>query len=232
MKIRRAMGVLVAFACAQGVLLPGQGQLPHAFPREGATQVFDNQWGTAWDATWTPNKPTLMHQHAYDYVGVELVDSTFNLTSPGGQPRTASLKKGSSYFLPKGTTHIEEGLSSNPPRHAVLIDLKDQPSPTLPNTTQYPTAFPRDAARKVVENPRVVMWDVAWVPNQPAALYFHDKNAFIIFVDAGELALTAPNDQPQALSVHAGQILFWTGGGVRAERAINGAVRAVVVELK
>src|SRR5258708_1328056 len=108
MTTRRATVFLTAFVCAQSALLLGQDPLPPAFPRAGATQAFDNQWGTAWDATWTPNEPTAMHQHAYDYVGVELVDSTFNLTAPGGQPRTASLRKGSSYFLPKGTTHIEE----------------------------------------------------------------------------------------------------------------------------
>ena len=32
--------------------------LPHAFPREGATLVLDNDWGTVWDVTWSPGSST------------------------------------------------------------------------------------------------------------------------------------------------------------------------------
>lgn len=236
MGTRRITALLVAFMITQCALLLAQSaasqDLPHAFPREGATQVFDNLWGTAWDVTWTPNKPTTMQRHAYDYVGVELVDSTFNLTAPGGQPRASSFKRGTSYFLVKGTTHIEEGLSSDPPRRAVLIDLKDTRSPSFENTTKYPTAFPSDAARKLVENQRVVMWDCTWTPGQIAPTYFYDKNAFIMFVDGGELTVTSPDGQPQVLSVSSGRVLFNAGGRARAEQATKGAVRAIIVELK
>ena len=117
--------------------------------------MLDNPWATAWDATWAPHVQTPLHRHAFDYVGVELVDSTFNVTPPGGDPRQASKKKGDAYFLPKGTTHSEEGLSDQPPRHAVLIDLKPQRSPTVANNTQYRAAFPDGVAKKVVENARV-----------------------------------------------------------------------------
>ena len=113
--------------------------LPHAFPREGATRIVDNPRLSAWDATWAVNKPTAMHRHLYDYVGVELVDSQTKITSLDGQVRTATLKKGAAYFLPKGTTHIEEGITS---RHAILVDLKDSPSPLYESKTSLPKAFP------------------------------------------------------------------------------------------
>jgi hypothetical protein len=165
-----AMALLAAVAWAQGTAVPAQSagfeDLPHAFPREGAVQVFDNPWGTAWDATWTPNKPMPMYRHRFDYVGLDLTDSTFNLTAPGGQPRASSLKKGVSYFLPKGAAHIEEGLSSDPPPRAILIDLKDMPSPVYENTTKYVTAFPAGTARRVLENPRVVIWDQTWTSSE------------------------------------------------------------------
>src|SRR2546426_245649 len=101
--------------------------LPHAFPREGAKQIVDNARLTAWDVTWPKNKPTAMHKHAYDLVGIELADSTFAVTSQGGQPRTASSTRGRVLFLRKDTIHMEEGLSDTP-RHAILVDLKDAPS--------------------------------------------------------------------------------------------------------
>lgn len=206
--------------------------LPHAFPREGAIQVFDNSWGTAWNATWTPHKPTSLHQHTYDFVGVELVDTSFSLSAPGQQPRTVFSKRGASYFLPKGTTHVEEGLSSNPPRHAVLIDLKDTPSRSYNNSTSYPMAFPMRDAIKVVENQRIIMWDYTWTPGQSTPIYFHDRDSFVMIVDGGELTLSTSDAAPQVISVSPGQVLFNPGGRAYAEHANKGAVRAIIVELK
>src|ERR1700689_5312020 len=51
-------------------------ELPHAFPRAGATMLLDNQWGTVWDATYEPGKPTPLHRHRFDFVAVELTDTT------------------------------------------------------------------------------------------------------------------------------------------------------------
>jgi uncharacterized protein YjlB len=231
MRLRRATAVGAWIVLGLGFSSRGQ-DLPPAFPREGATQVLDNAWGTAWDVTWAPNMPTAMHRHAYDYVGVELVDSTFNLTAPSGQPRTSSLKKGDCYFLPKGITHIEEGLSSNPPRHAILIDLKDSRPPSPDNTTGYPTAFPRDAAKKIVDNQRVTMWDYTWTPGQTAPTYFYEKAAFTIFVDDGQLNLTGPDGKSEVRVFNAGQILFTPGGTARSEEAMKNAVHAIIIELK
>ena len=236
MGMRRMAALLAACVLLQSPALlvqsRGPQDLPPLRPREGATEVFDNRWGTAWDVTWPPNVPTAVHRHAYDYVGVELVDSTFTLTAPRGQPRTSSLKKGTGYFLPKGTTHVEEGLSSDPPRRAILIDLKDEPSPFQENTTRHPTAFPADVARRIADNPRVVMWDITWTPGQIAPMYFHRRNFFIVFVDGGELAVLTQDGQTQAVSASAGQVLFTAGGRALAHQATTRPVRAVVVELK
>jgi hypothetical protein len=114
----------------------------------------------------------------------------------------------------------------------LLIDLKDTPSPSHENTTQYPTAFSADAARRVVENQRVVMWDVAWTPGESASMHFHRRNTFIMVIDGGELALITPDGQPEVRSIATGQVLFSAGGRVFAEQATKRAVRAIVVELK
>jgi hypothetical protein len=134
-------------------------ELPHASPRQGAAQLLDNDWGTVWGVTWVPGSSTAMHRHAFDYVGVELTDSRFNSVAPDGQRRTISQERGASYFLPRGITHIEELLSSDPARHTVVIDLKDATAPSFVNSSRSPTAFAEGVARKVVENARVVMWD-------------------------------------------------------------------------
>jgi hypothetical protein len=68
-----------------------------------------------------------------------------------------------SYFLARGTTHVEETPAGQPTRHAVIVDLKDG-APAAPS----PAAFAGgQAARKVTENARVILWDYAW-PAKPA----------------------------------------------------------------
>lgn len=227
------LAALVVFQTHWAMAQSGAAQdLPHAFPREGAIQVFDNEWGTAWNVTWTPLKPTSLHRHAFDYVGVDLVNATFKLSGPRRQPATASTTRGTSFFLPRGNTHVEEGVSSNPPRHAVLIDLKDTPSRSYENLTNYPLVLPASTAKKVTDNQRVVMWDQTWVPNQIQPMSFYDKNLFIMIVDGGELTLTAPDTAAQILSVSPGQVLFYPGNQVRTLQANKGPVRAIIAELK
>jgi uncharacterized protein YjlB len=221
---------VVVIAAALG--LAAAQDLPHAFPRDGARQVLDNPWATAWDVTWAPHVQTSLHGHAFDYVGVELVDSTFNVTPPGGDPRQTSKKKGDAYFLPKGTTHSEEGISDQPPRHAVLIDLKPQRSPSVANNTQYRAVFPDGVAKKVVDNPRVVMWDMTWTAGQPAQTYFYTRNTFIVYVDGGELRSSEAGGVEALRQLAAGQVTFVPAGRARLDQATAAPVRAIVVELK
>jgi uncharacterized RmlC-like cupin family protein len=229
----QASGIGVALGLAVIALASATVQdLPHAFPRDGARQVLDNPWATAWDATWATHVQTPVHRHAFDYVGVELVDSTFNVTPPGGNPRQTSRKKGDAYFLPQGTTHSEEGLSDQPPRHAVLIDLKPQHSPTVANNTRYRTMFPEGVAKRVVDNARVLIWDMTWTAGQPAQAYFYTHNTFIVYVDGGELRSSEAGGVEALRQIAAGQVTFVAAGRSRSDQATSAPIRAILVELK
>ena len=160
------------------------------------------------------------------------MDSTFNVTQPGGDPRPTARKKGDAYFLPKGTTHSEEGLSDSPPRHAVLIDLKPQQSPAVVNNTQYRAVFPANTATKVLENPRVVMWDMTWTAGQPAQIYFYTRNTFVVYVDGGELRSSEAGGVEALRPIAPGQVIFVAAGRARSDQATAASVRAIVVELK
>jgi hypothetical protein len=207
--------------------------LPHAFPREGAKRVLANEWLTAWDATWIPDKPTITHRHLYDYFGVELADSRTNSTDLAGQTRTVSLRRGQGWFLPKGgAAHFEVGLTANPPRRAIIVDLSDKPSPSFDNPTRLPDAFPTDGAQKMIDKERVVMWDRMWAAGQKGPMQFYTKNAVVIVVDGGELALSAPDQAPTVSSFVTGDVLFLPGGRAHSISATSAAVRAVVVALK
>ena len=116
-------------------------ELPHAFPREGAKQLFDNERVTIWDVTWIEGKPSAMHRHKYDLVGVYLVGSPIKVTMPDGTSRESKVDEGFVLFQPKGVTHIEEGLVDDNPRHAILIDLKDHQAAPIPTHRGFRTPF-------------------------------------------------------------------------------------------
>ena len=231
--IRTYTSVLLGAVCLSLLAQNAQSQdYPPAFPREGARQVFDNMWITAWDDTWIPDKPTPMHRHVYDYFGWEFTDSKTDSVSPEGDTRSVSTSRGLAWFLSKGVTHVEIGRSSNPPRHAILVELKDAGSPYYRNTTTFPTAFPSDGDRQIVDNQRVTMWERTWMPGQPASPRYFERNVVMIFANAGDLRLGAPVEQPHVTSFAEGAVLFLAGGGARAIEATNIAVRTLLVELK
>jgi quercetin dioxygenase-like cupin family protein len=206
----------------------GGQDLPHAFPRAGAKQVLDNQWGTVWDVVWAPGETTPMHRHKFDYVGVELEDAQVGIVEVDGRRRTFSLKRGESYFLPRGTTHQEVGVSDSPRRHAVMIDLKDAPAPVFPKPSGLATAFPSRGSKRLLENQRVVMWECTWPSGAKDNRYFYRRNAFIVFLNSGELA----SSDGRANMVSSGQVIFREGGHALTEASTRGSVRGIVIELK
>jgi hypothetical protein len=231
MRFLRAAAVLGGLALASAPLAWGaEPDYPAAFPRAGASLVLDNAWGAVWDVVYTPGQPTPMHRHRFDFVGVELADSSVTITTPDGDRKSFPAKHGDSYFLARGTTHIEETPAGAPPRHAVIIDLKDGAPAASAPASALVAAFPGEAARKVQDGPRTILWDYAWPAKSPAATLTH--NTFIIVVDGGELTTIGSDGKPQVRAVASGQVFFRPAGATLSEAAIKGPVRAIVVELK
>jgi quercetin dioxygenase-like cupin family protein len=207
-------------------------ELPHAFPRDGAVQVVDNDRVTIWDVTWNKGKPTPMHRHRYDLIAVFLVGSAIKVTMPDGTSRENVIDPGFILFQPAGVTHIEEGVVESNPRHAILIDLKSATVGAAANNSSYPAAFPRDSARKAIDNEKVVVWEYAWKPGVPVPMHFHDKDSVVVFMSDGELKSTAPDGKSDTIKVTRGMTRFSPRGGIHAEELLSGDVRAVITELK
>ena len=208
-----------------------QNNLPHAFPREGAVQLLDNERVTLWEVTWAKGKPTAMHEHKYDMVCVDLADSTVKVTRSSGDSQTTSPKAGGITFVAKGTIHAEEGMS-DPPRHAIMIDLKDAVVPPLENKSGYPSAFPRDGAKKIYENARVVVWDYRWTLGKPSPMHFHDKDVVVVYMDNGSLKSTTPDGKSDIRKISFAEAQFNPRNRIHTEELVEGAARAIVVELK
>ena len=215
------------------VLTPLQNQdLPHAFPREGAKQLFDNERVSIWDVTWIKGKPSPMHRHKYDLVGVYLVGSPIKVTMPDGTARESKVVEGFVLYQPKGVTHIEEGLVDDNPRHAILIDLKDHQAAPIPNTSGLPNTFPREGAVSRLENARVAIWDYRWTAGEPTSMHFHDKDVVVVVMDGGEIESTTPDGKSRVNRVARGEASFTPGNRIHSEKLVSGAARAVLVELK
>jgi quercetin dioxygenase-like cupin family protein len=212
-------------------LLGQSPELPHAFPREGATQVFDNERVTIWDVTWLKGKPSPMHRHRYDLVGVYLVGSPIKVTMPDGTSRDSSVEEGFVLFQPKGVTHIEEGLVEENPRHAILIDLKDHRAAPIPNPTGLPNAFPREGAVNRLDNERVSIWEYRWT-ERPTPMHFHDKDVVVVVMEGGEIESTTADGKSRVARVARGEASFTPGNRSHTERLASGSARAILVELK
>jgi predicted metal-dependent enzyme (double-stranded beta helix superfamily) len=214
-------------------MLPLQAaqNLASAFPREGTKQLIDNERVAVWDVTFPKGKSTGMHQHAYDMVLVDLAEATVKATNARGVSSNAVLHKGGASFLRKGNTDIQEG-TSDTPRHAIMIELKDVTVPPLANKSGYPDAFPRENAKKLLDNPRVTVWDFAWTPGKPTVTHFHSKDVVVVYLGDGELASTTPDGKITNNSYTFGQAKFNARDRTHSELLVKGAQRVIAVELK
>jgi hypothetical protein len=132
---------------------------------------------------------------------------------------------GSAVFLPKGIVPQADGRS-------VIIDLKDHPLDPIPNTSGYPLAFPRDGAKKILENTRVIVWDYAWTPGLATPMHFHDKDAVVVFLEDGDLSSTTLDGKMVVNSFTPGTVRFNARDRTHTETLVRGKQRAIITELK
>jgi hypothetical protein len=139
--------------------------LPPSTPRDGAKQLIDNNRVAVWDVTLEKGKPTAMHEHRYNMVGVNLTDATLKVVNRVGRVSTRISRKGELISAQKGSADSQE-VTGTEPWHAIMIDLKDAVVPSLANNSGYPEAFPREGAKKLLDNARVTVWDHSWTPGK------------------------------------------------------------------
>ncbi len=90
-----------------------------------------------------------MHQHPVDQLSITLRGGSVRVTRLGGTPTVGESQPGKVVFTPKGTIHMEEGVSEIPQRK-IMLQLKSS-GPPLSATSGAPGAFPRDGAVKLLE---------------------------------------------------------------------------------
>ena len=202
-------------------------QYPHAFPREGAVKLFENDRVAIWHIVWKNGVKQPVHQHYYDMAGVFLNFGPITVTSPEGvaRPSAEPFVVPRPYFQKALITHKEEALNpaGTPQRMAVMVDLKEEaPSASAPRAVAS-----RDGAINVLDNDRVTMWDYTWKPGASAALHDPLKDSIEIFVEGGRLR---SGEDVREFRAHDAR--FVPRGTIASETAVSGSPRVIVIELK
>jgi hypothetical protein len=168
--------------------------LPPPYPRTGATKILDNDRVQVWNIAWLKGKPSPLHRHIYDLVGVYYEPGDRMIISPEGAKRPVSTKAWDIAFQRVGVTHIEEGTSDAPLR-SVFVEMKQQGPFGTDGSTSTVAAFAGDGAAQKLDNERVTVWEYTAAP--AAKPHRHTRDAVVVAI-AGQ--------NPRALWVKQGTV--------------------------
>jgi hypothetical protein len=224
--------VLVTVLLMACVALSAQVALPPPFPRTNATKLLDTDRITVWDIVWPKGQPTEMHRHVYDQVGTYYVRGGRLITTPDGAPRAVITEVGSLSTTRKGTTHIEEG-NTDPPLRAVFIELKQETASGLPDAdVGGPPAFPRDDAKKILDDERVTAWDYTWPSGSEGLRYRPARETVIVWLGAGKLRVRQRGGATTLSDVNAGTMHHLARGSNETFEIVGGSPRVILFQLK
>ena len=92
------------------------------FPRDGATQVLDDDRVTVWDYTWASGAPGLRYRPARETVIVWLGAGTLRVTPRDGAATVSDVKAGTMRHITRGANETVEVVSGSP--RAMFFELK------------------------------------------------------------------------------------------------------------
>ena len=109
----------------------------------------------------------------------------------------------------------------------LLVALAQTASPS------YPPPFPREGTKSLIDNPRVLVWDVTWPKGAPPLVHRHPYDMTGIYYWPGARTITALDGTKRTSTTEAGRIQWLRAGVVHAEEgASDDSLRAVMIELK
>jgi quercetin dioxygenase-like cupin family protein len=104
---------------------------------------------------------------------------------------------------------------------------------TLEAAQSYPPPFPRSGATKLLENDRVVVWDVTWPKGQATALHRHPYDMTGVYIEPGDRVITAVDGSKRPVTTAAGGIVWQKRGLTHIEEGTSEhPLRAIMIELK
>ena len=199
--------------------------LTQAALADAPAPVIDNGRVTVRSLTLKQVEPAPAISHAGDYVVLYI---------KGGRIKSADGKTqdhvSGSAFAGHGGTTSDTALDGD--AHEVVVELKDSPSNTVPNTTGLPPGFPREGAKKVFENSKVNVWNYTWLPGKPTPMHFHNTEIVVVYLGNGDITATTPDGKKAVTHHNPGDIVFNLANRSHSEELTQGEMSGVMLELK
>lgn len=211
------------FCAALGAL--AMPLLPLAAQAQAPAPVIDNERVTVRDIALEQGKPGPVVEHTGDYVVLYVKGGRIR----AADGKTATHPSGSAFSGHGGTT---SDTATNGPVHEVVVELKDAPSKTVPNTTGLPPAFPRPGSRKVLENEKIRVWNYKWLPGKPTPMHFHNTEVVVVYLGDGDIAATTPDGKKIVTHHNPGEIVFNLANRSHSEELVKGEQSGIMLELK
>ena len=174
-------------------------------------RVFENERVVAWRLASGERSEPLVPDRRLSGVIVTLADGAVRIVD---DVNTATTREGA------------------PASGVVLIAIKDHPRGRLETPLGMSPAFPREGARRLVENDRVAVWAVTWTKGFRTPPHFHDKDVVAIYLDAGTVRSIASSGEITATPRVAGETVFIPRGRAHIEECVDGPRRDIIIELK
>ena len=224
------LSIIASWAAILGLFVTQS--YPPPWPRDGATKILENERVVIWDVTYEKGKPTAMHEHKLNLVGVFLAGGVVKHTFPDDTFRLSpSVKVGQAIFQKSGVVHTEEGVSETDCR-GIIVELKKYPPPALETKPGVTPAFPRESAIKLLENERVIVWDYTWVLGNNPPPHMHDKDTVLVYIQPGKFLSDPHSDTAGGVFRSFGEVVYNNRNKIHASEAEESSPRAIVIELK
>ena len=99
-------------------------------------------------------------------------------------------------------------------------------------TAPLPPAYPRPGTTLMLENPRVLVWNISWLKQQ-YALHRHPYDLVGVYYTSGDRSIVSVEGARRPVSTKAWETAFQKSGVTHVEEgASNNPLRAVFVEMK
>jgi hypothetical protein len=117
---RRA--ILIEIKGASKDPVPAPAGVEPAWPREGASKVFENDEAIVWDYRFQKDRVIPLHFHDKDTVVVELEPGVTRSIPQDGAPQETAWQGMRARFAPRGRIHREEVVSGSP--RGIIVEIK------------------------------------------------------------------------------------------------------------
>jgi hypothetical protein len=116
---------------------------------------------------------------------------------------------------------------------AVLVVIAGSASGGSQSSGQYPPQFPREGATKVLENERVVIWDVTYTKGQLLPIHEHLNDFVAVTLQSGTRKITQLDGKETLSQDKFGAATFTKKGAIHKEEGASDVpTRKIFIWLK